>query len=85
MLVEKVLKEIKENNLINAGDKIVIRVSGGPDSICLLHILNLLKNDLKFEIYVAHINHMLRAEAETETQYVQDFCKNINVQCFPSH
>jgi len=82
MLIGKVLKEIKENNLINVGDKVIIGVSGGPDSICLLHILNLLKNELKFEIYVAHINHMLRKEAEEETQYVQEVCKNMNVQCF---
>ena len=37
---EVVLKTIKEEKLIQAGDKIVVAVSGGPDSICLLHILN---------------------------------------------
>lgn len=82
MLKEEVLKTIKDNNLINEGDKIVIGVSGGPDSICLLHFLNNLKDTLKITIYVAHINHSIREVADMETKYVQDFCKKIGVECF---
>lgn len=82
MLKEKVLETIKKYNLINNGDKIVIGVSGGPDSICLLNILNGLKEQLNIEIYVAHINHMIREVAEQETEYVQNFCKNIGIECF---
>ena len=82
MLKEEVLKTIKDNNLINEGDKIVIGVSGGPDSICLLHLLNNLKDTLKITIYVAHINHSIREVADMETKYVQDFCKKIGVKCF---
>ena len=78
----KVLETIKKNNLINKNDKIVIGVSGGPDSICLLHILNELKSKLNFEICVAHINHMIRPEAEEETQYVEDYCRKLTIQCF---
>ena len=78
----KYLKTIKDNNLINEGDKIVIGVSGGPDSICLLHLLNNLTNTLKITIYVAHINHSIREVADMETKYVQDFCKKIGVECF---
>ena len=79
---QKILETIKKYNLIESGDKIVIGVSGGPDSICLLNILNQIKNELNFEIYVAHINHMIRKEADEETEYVKDFCKKINVECF---
>lgn len=82
MLEEEVLKTIKDNSLINEGDKIVIGVSGGPDSICLLHLLNNLKDTLKITIYVAHINHSIREVADMETKYVQDFCKKIGVECF---
>ena len=82
MLKEEVLKTIKDNNLINEGDKSVIGVSGGPDSICLLHLLNNLTNTLKITIYVAHINHSIREVADMETKYVQDFCKKIGVECF---
>lgn len=79
---EQVYNCIKKYKLINEGDKLVIGVSGGPDSICLLQVLNLLKEKLKFEIYVAHVNHMIREEAESETKYVQKFCENLGVECF---
>lgn len=82
MLKQKVLNTIKKYNMIKSGDKIVVGVSGGPDSICLLHILNKLKDEMNFNIYVAHINHMLRKEADEETEYVKKFCKKIEVECF---
>ena len=50
MLKDKVLKTINKYNLINENEKIIVGVSGGPDSICLLHILNELKSKLNFEI-----------------------------------
>lgn len=78
----EILQTIKKYNLIENGDSIVVGVSGGPDSICLLHVLNDLKNELNFKIYVAHINHMIRKEADEETEYVKSFCKNIGVECF---
>ena len=82
MLKENVIDTIKRYNLIKSGDSIVIGVSGGPDSICLLHILNELKQELNFKIYVAHINHLIRKEAEEETEYVQEFCKKLGIECF---
>ncbi len=82
MLKEQVINTIKKYNLIKDGDKIVIGVSGGPDSICLLHILNEIKRELNFEIFVAHVNHMIRKEADEETEYVKDFCKNLGIECY---
>ena len=79
---EQVYNCIKKYKLINEGDKLLIGVSGGPDSICLLHVLNLLKQKLDFQIYVAHVNHMLREEADSETEYVRDFCKTLGIKCF---
>lgn len=78
----KVLNTIKKYNLIQENDKVIIGVSGGPDSMCLLHILNELKQNLKFEIVVAHINHMIRSEAEEETQYVKNFCDKLGIKCY---
>ena len=54
MIFEKVLDTINRHNLIEKGDKIVLGISGGPDSVCLLHILNRLKETLDIEIYAAH-------------------------------
>lgn len=82
MLKEEVLKTIETYNLIEKNDKIVIGVSGGPDSICLLHVLYGLKERLGIEIVVAHVNHMLRDVADLETEYVQNFCKKLGIECY---
>ena len=79
---EQVLKTIKKYNLIENGDSIIVGVSGGPDSICLLHLLNKLKEDMNFKIYVAHINHNIRKEADEETEFVKKFCKSLHIECF---
>lgn len=84
MLEQKILKTIKKYELIKNGDNIVVGVSGGPDSMALLNaLINIRKNsNLKFAITVAHINHMIRLEAEEETKYVQNFCIKNNIECF---
>ncbi len=87
MLKEKVLSTIKKYNLIENGDRIVLGVSGGPDSISMLNILNELKKEkvIKFDINVAHINHGIRENANEDEQFVLNFCKNKNIQCFVLH
>ena len=82
MLEKEVLTTIKKYNMINKGDKVVIGVSGGPDSITLLNVLNKFKEKLNIKIYVAHINHSIRKEADEETEYVREFCKKIGVEFF---
>ena len=78
----KVIDTIKRYNLIQGGDKLVLGVSGGPDSISMLNILNEIKDEYKFEIYVAHINHMIREEADEDEKYVQDYCQKNNIECY---
>ena len=82
MLEDKVLDTINKYGMIKKKDKVVIGVSGGPDSMTLLNILNNLKEKLGIEIYVAHINHMIREEAKEETEYVKEFCEKIEVSFF---
>ena len=81
---QKVLETIRKYNLIVDGDKIVLGVSGGPDSICMLDNLREVKEEqiIEFEIYVAHINHMIREEALDDEKYVQEYCKKYNIECF---
>lgn len=79
---EKILKTIKKYNLISNGDKIVVAVSGGPDSMCLLNILKNLRPKFSTELFVAHINHMIREEADSETEYVKNYCEKNNIKCF---
>ena len=79
---EKVINTIKKFNLIQLGDKVVLGVSGGPDSISMLNILNEIKDEFQFEIYVAHINHMIRDEAEDDEKYVQSYCEKKGIECY---
>jgi len=74
----KVKDTIHKYNLINKNDKILVGVSGGPDSISLLNILL----ELGYSVCVAHVNHGLRENANLDEQFVLDFCKEKNVSCF---
>ena len=71
-------------DLIKDGDKIVLGVSGGPDSMCMLDMMRELKEEknIDFKIYVAHINHMIRKEAIDDEKYVQDYCKRYNIEFY---
>jgi len=83
ILIDKVITAINENNMFNAYDKVIVAVSGGPDSICLLHILNSIKAMFNLTLYAAHLNHCLRGEeADKDEEYVKAFCKNIGIECF---
>ena len=72
---EKFLDTIKNNNLINSGDKIVVGVSGGPDSLTLLTLLNKYKSKFNYEIIVAHVNHLIRKDSTDDEQFVENYCK----------
>ena len=83
---EKILETIKKYNMIENGEKVVLAVSGGPDSICMLDILNDIKNDvtidINFEIVVAHVNHMIRKEAEEDEKYVKKYCEENQIEFY---
>ena len=84
-LENKVLETIKKYQLIEKEDKLVIGVSGGPDSMALLHILLTLQEKEQIPsctLLVAHVNHMLRKEADEETAYVEEFCRLHQIPCF---
>ncbi len=78
-IINIVQKNIDENNLIKNGDKVIVAVSGGPDSMCLLDSLFKLKDKIGFEVIVAHVNHGIRKESDQEKIYVEDFCKARNI------
>ncbi|QSZ27222.1 tRNA lysidine(34) synthetase TilS [Aceticella autotrophica] len=82
-MVKKVLNTIKKYDMIQKNDTIVVGVSGGPDSICLLNILYELKDIYKIKLYVVHINHMLRGkEAEKDAEFVENMCRGMDIPFF---
>ena len=81
---QKVLNTIKQYKLIENGDRVVVGVSGGPDSISLLNILNKFQRNkiINFEIIVAHINHQIREEADSDEEYVKNYCEKNNIKFY---
>jgi len=81
---QKVLNTIKEYKLIENGDRVVVGVSGGPDSISLLDVLNKLQKNriINFDIIVAHVNHQIREEADSDEEYVKKYCEKNQIKCY---
>lgn len=84
MNIEKqFLKTIKKYNMVKEGDKVIVGVSGGPDSVCLLHLFNKFCGQLGILLYVAHLDHMFRGkESEEDARFVETLCHNWNIPFF---
>ena len=87
----KVIRTIEKYKLLNEGDRLVVGVSGGPDSMCLLEILTRIKKQscqngmfpsTQFDFVVAHINHMIREEAKEDEEYVKKYCVKNDIQFY---
>lgn len=80
-IVNKVILYIKENLLIKQGDCIIVAVSGGADSVCLLNILLEIKDQMKLDIKACHYNHKLRGEeSDQEEIFVRNLCEDRGVE-----
>jgi tRNA(Ile)-lysidine synthase len=78
--LDSVRSTIKKYNMIKSGDTIVIGVSGGADSLCLLHVLNTLKDELQVKLFAVHLNHQFRGlDADADADFVEKICKAWNV------
>lgn len=83
MIINKVKDTINKHRLIEKGDKIVLGLSGGPDSVCLLHILKQLEQELDITIFAAHLNHQIRGlEAQRDAMYISNLCDKLGVKFF---
>ena len=79
-MIDRVLQTIKRHQLMEKGDTVVVGVSGGPDSMCLLHLLNRLADNLDIHVYALHVNHMLRGEESLgDEAYVEEFCRSAGI------
>ncbi|MFC2016939.1 tRNA lysidine(34) synthetase TilS [Chloroflexota bacterium] len=79
-LKQRVLQFIQQHHLVSSQQKLLVAVSGGPDSVCLLHILVKLQEELDIRLHVAHLNHQLRgAESEADAQYVSGLAHQLGI------
>ncbi|MGN1206644.1 MAG: tRNA lysidine(34) synthetase TilS [Eubacterium sp.] len=83
MLKDKVLKFNERNKLFGKGDRIVVGVSGGKDSVCLLDILNQCKDEYELSLLVVHVNHCLRGEAADQDEaFVKELAEKMGLEFY---
>lgn len=80
---EKVIRFIASRSLINKGDKILVALSGGPDSVFLLYFLYKFSNKYKIKLGAFHLNHKLRGKnSENDQKFCRSLCKDLDVPLF---
>lgn len=80
MLKHKVYKTITEKGLLNKGDKVLVALSGGADSVSLLIVLKSLE---LYDISAVHVNHKIRgSEADRDEAFCKELCEKLNVELF---
>ncbi|MBE5921421.1 MAG: tRNA lysidine(34) synthetase TilS [Lachnospiraceae bacterium] len=78
----RVYRFVTENRLIEQGDRIVVGVSGGADSVCLLLLLTKMREAFALEIFPVHVEHGIRGrEAQEDRAFVQKLCVNLGIDC----
>ncbi len=80
-IVDTVRLALERNGLIREDAVLVAAVSGGPDSMALLHILFTLSKEFGFRLIAAHFNHKIRATASDDARFVSNVCKRMGVEC----
>ena len=78
-MIERVAKTIRQFNMIEEGDNIVVGVSGGADSVCLFLSLLEYQKYVSFKLKVVHINHMIRPEASKDADFVRELCDKYDI------
>ena len=79
-LEARVLRFIRDNCLISGQSQLLVAVSGGPDSVCLLHVLVKLREELGIKLHVSHLDHQLRgAESKADADYVQRLANQLKL------
>lgn len=77
---ERVKKTLRKYKMIQPGDNILIGLSGGADSVCLLVLLNDLKEEFDIHLYAVHVHHGLRGlEADRDADFSRQLCNNLNI------
>lgn len=79
-IFKKIEKFIEENEIIKENDRILLAVSGGPDSIFLLHFFLYFLKKKNIEIKVAYIHHHLRKESDKEAKFVKEIANNFGIK-----
>ncbi len=81
VVLEKVQRAISEYNMLKVGNTVIVGLSGGADSVCLLHVLASLKGAFKLRIIASHVNHGIRGdEAKRDSDFSRALAESLNVE-----
>jgi len=82
-MISKIKTALTTDGLILPGTRILIAVSGGADSISLLHVLSKLASELDIQLCAAHLNHRIRGkDADKDEAFVEKFAKKLKIPFF---
>jgi len=81
-MLTQFFEHIRSKNLIQNGDHILLGVSGGIDSMTLLHLLNRCRDDLKFTITAIQVDHHLRENSSEDKMIVKEYCEKNDIQFY---
>ena len=76
-VISKVYNTVITNNMISSGDRVLVGLSGGADSVFLTEVLVQISRDFRFEIACAHLNHGIRGD---EAYRDQEFCRRLCIE-----
>lgn len=77
---DKIISTIEKYNMLQKGDSVIVGLSGGPDSACLLHVLASIRDIYDIKIYAVHLNHMIRgAEAQRDEEFAGRFAQSLGI------
>lgn len=81
-MTDKVINTMREHNMLTE-KSVLVGLSGGADSVALLHIMHRLSKEYGFKVYAAHVNHGLRGdEAVRDAEFSKQFCDRLGIECF---
>lgn len=82
-IIQKVKATIQKYNMLQRHDKVLVGLSGGPDSVALVHLLNILKDEYPLVVYIAHLDHKIRAgESKADRKFCEELTRNLKLKIY---
>ena len=81
-MLKTVSAYMEKYEMLQSGDAVAAGVSGGADSVCLLLMLSAIRKEIPFQLFVVHVNHLMRKEAGKDAEFVGGLCKRCRIPFF---